>query len=149
MTIIIAVASILAIALAVWLANQVLPFSVCPICAGVFLTWVGLLGAHFAGYQVTLTVPAILMGGSVVGIAYQLEKRNSGSPPGTRMLFKVLFIPTGFVAAYAVLEQWWAVFLLALVLLVAVSFWLLSYRSLAGPREETAGNIEKNLKDCC
>ncbi len=160
MTIAIAVVSILAVSALVWLANRALPFTVCPICAGVFLTWAGLIGAHFAGYRVDLLVPALLMGGSVVGIAYQLaplearpltglEKKSGGSSLGARLLFKALFIPTGFVAAYAVLAQWWAAFLVAAALLAALALWLVSLRGAAGPREETVGNIEKKMKDCC
>ncbi|OGG64283.1 hypothetical protein A3C94_00495 [Candidatus Kaiserbacteria bacterium RIFCSPHIGHO2_02_FULL_55_17] len=149
MSIIIAVLSIFAIAALVWLANHILPFTVCPICAGVFLTWVGLLGAHVAGYEIVMTVPALLMGGSVVGIAYQLEKRYRGLSSGARTLFKVLFIPIGFIAAYAVLEQEWTVFLSAIAFLAVLTTWFVSLSRTAGPRKEAIGDIEKKMKDCC
>src|SRR3990167_6999972 len=71
MLIITTVISILAISVFVSLVNRILSFAVCPICAGVFLTWVGLVSAHFMGYSIDLVVPGLLMGGSVVGIAFQ------------------------------------------------------------------------------
>ena len=89
------------------------------------------------------------MGGSVVGIAYQLEKRSSGTSPTTRMFFKVLFIPTGFVAMYAVLEQGWTVFLLAVAFLAVTATLFVSSSRITGPHEESAGDLEKKMKDCC
>jgi len=150
MLITISVLSILAISTVVWLANRVLPFVVCPIWAGVFLTWLGLLAAHFImGYQIALIVPALLMGGSVVGIAYQLEKKLRGSSADMLLLWKVFFIPIGFAAAYAVLEQWWTTFLFAFAFLAALSMWFFSSHSMTGPHEETIGDIEKKMEDCC
>lgn len=150
MLITLTIISILTITTLVWLANKVLPFTICPICAGSFLTWVGLVSAHFMGYSINLIIPALLMGGSVVGIAYQLEKRSRGLSPGTLMLFKVFFMPAGFVAAYAVLEQLWMAFLFAAAFLFLVSLAFLSARSsTAGSREKTAGDIEKKMEDCC
>ncbi len=149
MLITITIISILVITLVVWLANKILPFTVCPICAGSFLTWVGLVSAHFMGYQIDLVVPALLMGGSVVGIAYQLEKKFRNQSAGRLLLFKVFFIPAGFVAAYAVLEQLWVALLVAIVFLFALSCLLSSSSSTAGSREETVGDIEKKMKDCC
>ncbi|MEK7106622.1 MAG: hypothetical protein AAB899_00345 [Patescibacteria group bacterium] len=154
MLIIITIASILAIAILVRLADKVLSFNICPICAGVFLTWAGLLAAHFLGYQINLVIPALLMGGTVVGLAYQIEKRifvGGRSETGWRtpFLWKTLFIPAGFVAAYGILNGKWAVFLSALAFLLLVSF-LFSYKRIdTGSREETVAEIEKKMKDCC
>jgi len=146
MIIAITVASIVAIATLIWFANRILPFTVCPICAGVFLTWVWLIGAHIAGYQINLVVPALLMGGSVVGIAYQLEKKFKNLSVGRILLWKILFIPTGFVAAYGILEQLPAVFLIAAVFLLLVSLLLVGN---ANARNETATGLEKKMEDCC
>src|SRR3989344_3947912 len=129
MLITITVISILTVSAVVWLVNKVLPFTVCPICAGVFLTWVGLIIAHTIGYQVDLVIPALLMGGSVVGVAYQLEKKFKDLPAGRILLWKVLFIPAGFVVAYGILEQLSVTFLLAVVFLLLVSLSLLSSKS--------------------
>lgn len=143
MLITITAVSILAISAVVWLANRILPFTVCPICAGVLLTWIGLVSAHFLGYQVDLVAPALLMGGSVVGIMYQLEKKFHDQSANALLFWKALFIPAGFVAAYAVLGQLWVVFLFAMTFLFLISLALLSSRG------ESVGDIEKKMKDCC
>ena|SRR3989344_385223 len=140
--------SILAVSGLVWLANRVLPFTVCPICAGVFLTWSWLLAAHFLGYQIDLTVPALLMGGSVVGIAYQLEKKFRGSA-GALLLWKILFIPAGFAAAYSILSEQWTALLLAITFLATISTWFLFSNNKPGSHKETIEEIEKKMKDCC
>jgi hypothetical protein len=149
MLITLAVISILTIAALVWVANRFLPFTVCPICAGSFLTWAGLLGAHFAGYPVDLIVPAILMGGSVVGIAYQLEKKFNGPSPGARMLWKMFFMTTGFIAAYAILKEQWMAVLFAGIMLVAMSARFAFPRRTEILRGEAIGILEKNMEDCC
>lgn len=148
MIIAITVISILAISALVALVNRILSVTICPICAGSLITWVGLVTAHFAGYQVDLIVPALLMGGSVVGITYQLEKKFHDSSARTLLLWKVLFIPAGFVAAYAVLGQLWVVFLVAIVFLFLISFAFVS-GGIAGPSLKTTGGLEKEMKDCC
>ncbi|MEK7144923.1 MAG: hypothetical protein AAB794_03675 [Patescibacteria group bacterium] len=149
MTITVAVISILAISLAAWLLNRMLPFTVCPICAGVFLTWVGLVSAHVMGYQVDLVVPALLMGGSVVGIMYQLEKKLQNVSPGRTLLFKILFIPAGFVAAYGLLERSWTILTLAVVFLFLVSLAFTASGRTRNSHEETVSSIENKMEDCC
>ena len=149
MTIALTVASILGITALAHFAKRILPFKVCPICAGVFLTWVWLLGAHFLGYRIDLIVPALLMGGSVVGIAYSLEKRFLNISAERLLLWKVLFIPAGFVAAYSLLAQLWTALLFAAAFLFLVSFLFLFRSRKPDSREEAVGDIEKKMKDCC
>src|SRR3989344_1549748 len=149
MTIALTVASILGITALAHFAKRILPFKVCPICAGVFITWVWLLGAHFLGYQINLMIPALLMGGSVVGIAYQLVKKARNLSAERLLLWKVLFIPAGFVTAYSLLAPLWTALLFAAAFLLLVSFWFLSGSGKTAPREEEAGDIEKKMKDCC
>lgn len=143
MLITITAVSILAISALAWLASRVLPFTICPICAGVLLTWVGLIGARFLGYEVALAVPALLMGGTVVGVMYQLEKKFHDQSANALLFWKALFIPAGFIAAYGVLEQLWAAVLLALAFMFLISIALLSSRG------ESASVLEKKMKDCC
>src|SRR3989344_7286156 len=78
MLIVITITSILGVTIVVWLANRILPFQVCPICAGVFGTWVGLLSAYFLGYPIDLVVPPPFMGGAVGG---------GGCLPGKKKIF--------------------------------------------------------------
>lgn len=143
MIITITVISILAVSTVVWLANKVMPFTVCPVCAGTFLTWVGLVSAHFLGYEINLVIPALLMGGTVVGVMYKLEKKFSGLPAGRLLLWKVVFVPAGFAVAYGVLEQLWTTVLLVLAFIFLLSFALLSSRG------ESASGLEKKIEECC
>lgn len=114
--IIIAIVSIVGITGLVWLVGKVLPFRVCPICAGVSGTWLWMLVASLLEYQIDLVIVAMLLGGSVVGIAYQLEKRLVSAPSESRgasasrlLLWKALFIPAGFVSAYSLVVSQWVV----------------------------------------
>ncbi|OGG76300.1 hypothetical protein A2950_01710 [Candidatus Kaiserbacteria bacterium RIFCSPLOWO2_01_FULL_55_19] len=149
MLIITTVISILVISVFVSLANRILSFTVCPICAGVFLTWVGLVSAHFMGYSIDLVVPALLMGGSVVGITYQLEKKFRDSSANVLLLWKVFFIPVGFVVAYAILGQLWVAFLSGVTFLFLISFALASSSSTADSHTKATGDIEKKMENCC
>ena len=144
--IIIVIASILGITLAVWLVNKVLPFQICPICAGVSGTWLWMLGLYQLGYQVDLGIAAMLMGGSVVGIAYQLEKRL---PAGrSSILWKALFIPMGFVVAYSVVVSQWtmAAASLGVALVLAWAFLKKAESPEQGRRVE---ELKKKMENCC
>ena len=146
MLITITIISVIVVAGVVWLANKILPFTICPICAGVFLTWVWLIGAHIAGYQIDLIIPALLMGGSVVGVVYQLEKKFRDLPVGRVLLWKILFIPTGFVVAYGILERLPAVFLLAVIFLFLASLLLIRKTN---THNKAIDGLEKKMEECC
>lgn len=153
--------SILAITALVWLAEKNLPLGVCPICAGVSATWIGLIALKFAGYSIDMLLPAILMGGSIVGIAYRLEKRL---PAGKfKLLFKTIFIPAGFMAAYGLLSSSWIIFFCSLVALALAlySFGKINWLDKNEARQPTGAveksgienadkrKLEKEMKNCC
>ena len=153
MALLISTASILIITLIVWVLNRWLPFKVCPICAGVSSTWIWMLVALFYNfepfnYAIDPIVPATMIGGSVVGIAYQIEKRL---PQGrSSLLWKSLFIPTGFIAAYSLVGFLPIVFLTALGVLaiLALVFLKKSYHTKAG-HSQAAKELEKKMDECC
>jgi len=140
-----AIISILAISGLVFAANKILPFRVCPICAGVAGTWILMLFLRFAGYAVSIPVMAMLLGGSVVGIAYQLEKSfPQGRSP---LLFKMFFIAVGFIGAWGIIEEKW---ILAAVSVIALS--IIAGGFLAKARTNGGGmraEIKKKLEECC
>ena len=118
---------------------------VCLICAGVSLTWLTMLLLRFLGYPISIPILAMLMGGSVVGIAYQLERRL---PEGhSALLFKMAFIPIGFIAAYGIiLEQWFlSVVTIAILALTYFSCQAWTPRPASGEQLE----LKKKLEDCC
>ena len=139
--------SILAITGLAWLVAKALPFPVCPVCVGVAGTWLWMLAARLAGFAFDASMLAILLGGSVVGIAYQLEKHlPRGRSP---LLWKTLFLPIGFVAAYGLALPHWSVLaitIVALLFLTAVFF--MPHRD---PEKKSAAveKLEKYMKKCC
>lgn len=142
----IATISILGITALVWLANRVRIFRVCPICAGVAGTWLWMLAARALGYEVDSIALAMLMGGSVVGIAYQMEKRlPQGRSP---LLWKSLFIPASFVAAYGAISSWWILFVVTAILLVILA-WKFVEKPHNSVRNKKVEELEKKMKNCC
>lgn len=139
--------SILAISGLAWAARKMLRVPVCPICAGVGGTWLWMLIGRSLGYAVDTTMLAILLGGSVAGIAYQLEKRL---PPGRSPLaWKTLFIPGGFVAAYALAAPQWALFAMASAALVLLTAFFLLPPGALREESETVEELKKKMRECC
>ncbi len=75
--IIVAILSILILTLLVWVFNKIFTTKICPICAGVTLTWLWML---FGLWRGLISVPgnefivAILMGASIGGIVTEVKK---------------------------------------------------------------------------
>ena len=147
MLFVITIISIFIIGFLVWLANHFLPFRICPICAGVSGTWIWLLTGYFMGYQIDLIIPAMLMGGSVVGLAFQLgEKLDHGK---SLILWKTLFIPTGFVLAYSILFKEWLVFFVILVFLLVITYLFLSKDGSKKLDKEKIDELKNKMDKCC
>jgi len=149
MFIILAFASIVVITGLAWVVRQQLRWAfICPICVGVSATWLWLLGAYYFGYAVDLTLVSLLMGGSVVGIAYTSEKRLTPGKNG--LLWKALFIPAGFGLVYSLLIEQWVAMAAALVVIVALL--LIFFLVGRGPIEATSDAavlLEEKMKQCC
>ena len=152
----ITITSILGITLAVWLVDKILPFKICPICAGVSGTWLWMFISSFLGYEIDFVIVAMLLGGSVVGIAYQVEKRL---PAGkSALLWKVLFIPVGFVVAYSLVSAQWAMLAVSFVLAGALSWVFLKKDSGGSHPSEKAESpepgrrveeLKQKMENCC
>ena len=148
MTIIaITIASILVLAGLAWAASRLLRVPLCPICTGVAGTWLWMLVARHYGIAVDASMLSILLGGSVVGIAYQLEKRLAGAR--SPLAWKTLFIPTGFVAAYSLALASWAVLAAALLVLVLLAAYFLWPRATAPTSSAAVQDLESKMKNCC
>lgn len=144
MDIFIALFSIMFFAVCAWGLGRLTPIKICPICGGVATTWIWMLVAAASGYQVNLLVPAMLIGGSVVGIASQLEKKIQFHWP---MIWKTGFIIFGFWVAYAlVIRQW--VFGFASLILLALFTYLFSLLPLKASHHAIS-ELEKKMDDCC
>lgn len=151
MIIAIVIISIFAIFGITMLANKILPFRVCPICAGVAGTWLWMFGGMFIGVlpASNFQLPtAILMGGSIAGIAYQIAKLLP--PRKSEVLFKTLFIPAGFAVVYGLLLVQYLLFTAATAFLVVVAVAFLRPDGKKSDKEnEKIKNLEERLKDCC
>ena len=79
-----------------------------------------MLTAYYFGYRIDLVVVALLMGGSVVGIAYQLEKKIRF---GKVMAWKILVIMAGFSLAYNIIYFSWF-YLISLSAIIALLFFI-------------------------
>ena len=148
MTVILAtIFSIFAICGMAWAARKMLRVPICPICLGVGGTWLWMVIARAFGYAVDTTMLSILLGGSVAGIAYQLENRL---PPGrSPLLWKTLFIPSGFVAACALAAPQWALFAAASVALVLLTAVFLLPPGALGEKNETVEELKRKMRECC
>lgn len=147
MTFLLTFVSIIVIAVLVRQLATASPFKVCALCAGVFLTWCGLIALRYLGYAIDPVIPAILMGGSAVGIAFQLEKRLArGRSP---LVWKTLFVLAGFTAAYGLVSSQWPLFLLAAVILSVGAFASARPTHAPGKDERHVRDLEKKLENCC
>jgi len=154
MPIAIAIASLLGIAGAVALLKRSIVRGfpdVCVVCAGVSATWFWILIAHHAGRLTDpqwLTIAAVLLGGSVVGLTEQWSKRRGTPFPHWE---KALALAVGFAIAYVAIASWWGVALAgAIVLASAITF-------AAQPAERRASSVPPGVetlkrqleKECC
>ena len=146
-TIIATLASVWAIAILAWAAGKRLPFAVCPICVGVGGTWLWMAGARLAGLSVDPAMLAVLLGGSAVGIAYALEKRLP--PRRSPVLWKALFIPTGFVAAFGVAVPHWLALVAGLAGLSLLALVFLLSKRTGEASSAAVESIEEQMKRCC
>ncbi|MEK7208901.1 MAG: hypothetical protein AAB677_01430 [Patescibacteria group bacterium] len=147
---IIAIASILIITFAVWLIGEKLSLKICPICAGVSLTWFWLwLGWQLeklpvADYQLPT---AILMGGTVVGLMAKLE---SVIKPKFVLFWKTIFVVSGFSAVSGLLAgNWLAV--AAGIILAAVTTLGCQARATEPEKQNSkiAEDLKEKMKNCC
>jgi len=148
--------SIFLISLGAWLFRKLVKVEICLICAGVSGTWLWMLIGVFSGqlpitdYQLPM---AILMGGSVVGIAYQVEKRLvlAKASVNKLLLWKLLFIPAGFAAVYGLIAVSWLLFAAALAVsgAIAAFFLLFSVSEKDKQKSNKVGEIEEKMKNCC
>jgi hypothetical protein len=150
MPILIAACSILTITALARLVGRYTEVKVCPICAGTAVTWLAILVLMRGGIvppERWGLVAGILMGGSVVGIAYAAERHLAdGHSP---LFWKALFVPTGFVIVWAIVTGSRGLFLASTAIL-GVELW---YFMVSPPhrrhRSQKVEQLEREMKECC
>lgn len=86
------------------LINKIFKFKICAICATVVSTWIGLLILKLIGYNINQIILAVLMGQSVTGFMYLLERRAKSTKNKRLLLMKPLVILFGTLIAYLVIS---------------------------------------------
>ena len=130
-----------------WAARRALRLPLCPICVGVAGTWIWMLIGRALGVAIDTSMLALLLGGSVVGIAYQLERRLAAE--NESMPWKTLVIPLGFAAAYALEQALWGLLAAILFALAAVGAVFFRPRSAVAPDSATVEELKRQMKQCC
>lgn len=123
-------------------AKHVLKKEFCVLCASVSLTWLGFLMAYKLGRWMDPTPILVLMGGSVVGIYYLLDRR-------VRALWHVFRLPFFLTLVLAVLAVFYPVRVLVTpALLTAGAWFFMSFiyflRHIPGVK-----SFFKQLLECC
>lgn len=145
-TTLLVLASIWVLAALSWRVGTLMNRTICPVCVGVCGTWILLLILRGFGVGIDSIIIGTLMGGSVVGIAYKCEKRLATGR--SRIFWKLLFIPFGFLAVIGVIEQNIVGAGVGIAVLLFVSHFFLNVPKGAS-RQHTSGAIEEKLKNCC
>lgn len=134
-------ASIIGIFIFLLLIKKWLPFTICVICLSVSGTWLVLLGLYQFSTFNDSVILSLLMGGSVVGLYYMVEKRV----PENLTVFRLPFLMTLFFAAYTTITLTFAVLPFLLILLTwIVLLFIYTYRNKPGVRQTV-----KNITECC
>lgn len=145
-----AIFSIFLLTIAVWVFGKFSPIKVCPICAGVSLTWLWLLVGLFLGQLPTADYQlpaALLIGGTVVGLAFKLESLVN---PRWLMIWKTGFIALGFAGAYSLIRNQWFYFFLFLIGAFVTSLIFKNYVSEnQANKNENPKQLKEKLKHCC
>jgi len=114
----------------------------CAVCVAISSTWLGLLGLRLAGFNINPMLIGVLMGESVVGIYYLLEKKV---PPAWQ-LFRWPYIVTMTVGVYFVVGIREGA-MLAVALLIIM--WLISVGIYVFRRYPSFKRIAERLIACC
>lgn len=143
---IVALVSIIVLTSLVWVFNHVAKTRLCPICAGVAGTWLWMFAAHLLGLSVDLLSIGILMGGSVVGIVYQVERTRGAV---LSLAAKTLVMLSGFLLAYTLLDKRWLLAGVALIVGALILFWRTTPRQAASREKHAPSPLEKEMESCC
>lgn len=132
--------------------NKITHWKTCVICAGVSLAWLTLIALMLSGFLASsfyFLITSMLMGGTVVGIAFQGEKRFKWAK--NLFYWKAPVVIIGFIIAYLLLINIsWATFAVELVLLGFLTYFLfLQPSGDRSPQGESVSKLEEELKDCC
>lgn len=115
---------------------------VCALCGSVLLTWVGLLFLYRIGYFHDVALVSLLMGQSVAGIYYAVDKRVV---PALR-IFTLPFFLTLTAMFYVLIV---GVGSILPSLLVLLALWVIAYIVFAYRKDPGKKSITDAVMNCC
>lgn len=116
---------------------------VCPVCAGIASSWLLLVALRLAGWPVDSAVLALLLGGSVVGMSFFLEKKHPMHP-----IVKASFIVVGLLVAHNIVIENWLFALIDAAVLSALAYFITNEnRGTVNSRQKD--ELVKKMEDCC
>ena len=129
--------SIALLTLIFWALHKARIIPVCPICAGVVITWVGgVVALYFGAWWANPMIIAILMGASMGAIADKYGNKFG-------LLWKSAVVLLGLPAIYFLVQKllWQGLGLVVIFLILTVFL----YRS----NKEVSSDKKDLFKDCC
>ncbi|MFQ5493308.1 MAG: hypothetical protein ACE5DX_04075 [Candidatus Dojkabacteria bacterium] len=136
--------------------DKLLPFKFCSICFAVSATWLTLLVLGYLSIEVDPVLPAVLMGGSVVGTMYKIKESMKSKNYNGSSIVQVIFMCFGFLIIYYFLQNNGTALVLTTTtgVFAGVLLWILLKRS-----DAPGGTLKKNdplykvlgkkLENCC
>lgn len=131
---------------------QKFKIKICPVCVAVSLTWFFISAGIVMGLleaEDWKLVVAIAMGGTAVGIAFQMEKRFGwhGS------MIKLVIITIGFILAYFAvgnINLWILTVESAIILVLGYLFFVFKVgNGINAANPEKLKELEEKMKNCC
>ncbi|MEM4295962.1 MAG: hypothetical protein QXS91_04125 [Candidatus Anstonellales archaeon] len=126
--------------------NKFKKFDFCVICASVSLTWLFLLVLFYLGLYGNIVLIALLMGGSVVGLFYFIERKIAKTKNKELTLFRLPFLLTLIFIAYTLL--FYSYFDIRVVYLLAL-LWLLFFFIFLYRKNPKLKKIINKIIECC
>lgn len=123
------------------LAKHLLNRKFCVLCASVTITWLGLLGLYFFDLFHDTILIAILMGQSITGLYYFVDKRVAKP----LKVFTLPFLLTLTAVVYMLIKT--RVIMAAFVLLLAI--WLVCWLIFVYRGDPGKKPLVKALMECC
>ncbi len=150
MNLLIAIGSIIVIAGIAAVLNRLFAWKLCPLCAGAAGTWLWMIGGIYGNMlprESWQLLAAVLMGGTIVGILYQLERKRH-TPISASV--KVLLFLFGYIGAYGLLQENWIVAFLGVVS-YGIATMILMRKPTPPPasEQEKIKELEERMKQCC
>jgi len=126
-----------------------IPFNICAICVAVSFTWLSLLILWLVNFNVPEVEVAILMGMSLTGIMYKLEKVFEKHQITNFWFVRLVIIVGGFYLVYFILEREMSMMILLAVLILILSIIPTFFFQEKRKSPEKKSSIYKKLDNCC